>query len=255
MKKHIIYYISLLLLTTSCSLELPDDKSSVLASGSIPTVFVEGGTFQMGGSTTGFPEEQPVHSVTLSSFAIGKYEVTQAQWKTVMGVNPSAFSNCDDCPVESVSWDDIQLFITRLNTLTGKIYRLPTEAEWEYAARGGKLSKGYTYSGSNTMDDVAWYGSNSSDKTHSVGQKMPNELGIYDMTGNAAEWCSDWYGDYSSSSQTNPTGASSGTNRVLRGGSWLSYPQFSRVANRRGYTPDYRDYYNGFRVVFPSESK
>ncbi|MGX7689501.1 formylglycine-generating enzyme family protein [Flectobacillus roseus] len=248
MKKYIIYYISLLLLTTSCSLELPDDKSSVLAPTLIPTVFVEGGTFQMG-STTGDPAEQPVHSVTLSSFAIGKYEVTQAQWKTVMGVNPSIFSNCDDCPVEKVSWNDIQLFITRLNTLAGKIYRLPTEAEWEYAARGGKLSKGYTYSGSNTMDDVAWYYSNSSAKPHSVGQKMPNELGIYDMSGNVFEWCSDQYGAYSSSSQTNPTGASSGTNRVSRGGSWADYPQYSRVAFRIDFTPDYRNSNLGFRVV------
>ncbi|MGX7689504.1 formylglycine-generating enzyme family protein [Flectobacillus roseus] len=254
MKKHIIYYISLLLLTTSCSLELPDDKSSVLAPTLIPTVFVEGGTFQMG-STTGYSYEQPVHSVTLSSFAIGKYEVTQAQWKTVMGVNPSTFSNCDECPVENVSWNDVQLFITKLNNLTGKIYRLPTEAEWEYAARGGKLSKGYTYSGSNTIDDVAWYTSNSSNTTHSVGQKIANELGIYDMTGNVWEWCSDWYGAYSSNSQTNPTGASSGTTRVLRGGSGLYNPQNSRVASRDNRTPDYRIYDIGFRVVFPSEGK
>jgi formylglycine-generating enzyme required for sulfatase activity len=254
MKKHIIYYISLLLLTTSCSLELPDDKSSVLAPTLIPTVFVEGGTFQMG-STTGDPDEQPVHSVTLSSFAIGKYEVTQAQWKTVMGVNPSTFSNCDECPVENVSWNDVQLFITKLNNLTGKIYRLPTEAEWEYAARGGKLSKGYTYSGSNTIDDVAWYTSNSSNTTHSVGQKIANELGIYDMTGNVWEWCSDWYGAYSSNSQTNPTGASSGTYRVMRGGSWDFFPQGSRVAYRGNRAPDARGDFIGFRVVFPSEGK
>lgn len=245
MRKQIICYIALLLLTTSCSSELVEDKSSAL---SIPTVYVEGGTFQMG-STTGFSEEQPVHSVTLSNFAIGKYEVTQAQWKAVTGVNPSGFTNCDNCPVEQVSWDDIQSFITKLNALTGKVYRLPTEAEWEYAARGGKLSKGYTYSGSNTIDDVAWYSSYSGVQTHFIGQKTANELGIYDMTGNVWEWCSDWYGTYSSNSQTNPTGASGGTFRVLRGGSWGYSPQFCRVAYRGDYPPYNRFNNIGFRVV------
>ncbi|MDH4459834.1 MAG: formylglycine-generating enzyme family protein [Flectobacillus sp.] len=232
-------------LTTSYTYTISSSLSSLI----IPMTYVEGGTFQMG-STTGYPNEGPVHSVTLSNFSIGKYEVTQAQWRAVMGANPSSFTNCDNCPVETVSWDDTQLFINKLNTLTGKTYRLPTEAEWEYAARGGKLSKGYTYSGSDTIDDVAWYGNNSN-RTQAVGLKRANELGIYDMSGNVWEWCSDWYGSYNSSSQTNPIGSSSGTYRILRGGSWNYFPQFGRVAHRDFNTPDYLFNGFGFRVVSP----
>jgi sulfatase modifying factor 1 len=214
-------------------------------------VFVEGGTFQMG-SDSGEDDEKPVHFVTLSSFNIGKYEVTQAQWKAVMGNNPSGFSGCDDCPVENVSWNDVQQYIYKLNCQTGKNYRLPTEAEWECAAKGGKSSKGYAYSGSNDLNSVAWNPDNSGSKTHAVGGKQANELGIYDLSGNVEEWCSDWYGTYTSYSETNPTGASLGQFRVLRGGSSVLRANYCRSAARIGYVPDYR-YGKGVRLVLPVE--
>ena len=214
-------------------------------------VFVEGGTFQMG-SSSGLSVEKPVHSVMLSAFNIGKYEVTQAQWAAVMGSNPSHFKDCDDCPVEYVSWDEVQGFIRNLNALSSKNYRLPTEAEWEYAAKGGKSSKGYTYSGSNDLNSVAWNSDNSGSKTHIVGGKQANELGICDMTGNVWEWCSDWYGTYNSYSETNPTGVSTGESRVLRGGSWLADAFFCRSAIRIGFYHYYRDFNYGFRLVLPA---
>ena len=223
-------------------------------------VFVKGGTFQMG-SEDGYGNEKPIHSVTVSDFYIGKYEVTQKEWREIMGTNPSGFKDCDNCPVERVSWDDVQEFLKKLNVKTGKNHRLPTEAEWEYASRGGNQSKGYTYSGSNTIDNVAWYGENSyylgsehkNYGTNPVGQKSSNELGIYDMSGNVWEWCSDWYGSdyYKNSSSNNPQGASSGTYRVLRGGAWGSEPAYCRIAYRRNDTPAYRITDIGFRVVFP----
>lgn len=218
----------------------------------IEMIGVAGGTFQMG-SNDGESREQPIHSVTLSSYSIGKYTVTQAQWKAVMGTNPSSFKDCDNCPVENVSWNDIQEFLKKLNQITGKNYRLPTEAEWEYAARGGNKSNGYTYSGSNTIDNVAWYSSNSSNKTHPVGEKQANELGIYDMSGNVFEWCSDWFDDYSSGSQTNPTGPSFGSDRVVRGGGWVHSATVCRVANRRKFTPGTRDSIFGFRLALSKD--
>jgi formylglycine-generating enzyme required for sulfatase activity len=214
-------------------------------------IFVEGGTFQMG-SSSGNSDEQPVHSVTLSSFNIGKYEVTQVQWKAVMGSNPSYNSGCDNCPVEQVSWNDVQQYIQKLNAQTGKNYRLPTEAEWEYAAKGGKASRGYTYSGSNDIGSVAWYDGNSGSKTHAIGTKQANELGIFDMSGNVYEWCSDWYGNYVSYSVTNPSGASSGEYRVLRGGSWSVNANYCRTTNRNRIFPDYRNNNYGFRLVLPA---
>ena len=188
---------------------------------SFKMVKVDGGTFTMGGTSEqgkdSYADEKPTHSVTLSSYYIGQMEVTQALWRAVMGKNPS-YNVGDNLPVTNVSWNDCQEFIKKLNSLTGAKFRLPTEAEWEYAARGGKKSKKYKYSGSNNIDDVAWYTYNSGGKTHAVGTKRPNELGIYDMSGNVYEWCSDWYDSYSSMSQTNPKGANSGSYRVLRGG-------------------------------------
>lgn len=207
-----------------------------------PMVFVEGGTFDMGATSEqgsdASSNEEPVHQVTLSSYHIGKYEVTQDLWEAVMGSNPSNFTGARR-PVDDVSWDDCQEFIRKLNSLTGQNFRLPTEAEWEFAARGGN-SSGYKYSGSRAIDDVAWYDDNSGYTTHNVGTKSPNELGIYDMSGNVWEWCSDWYGEYISSAQTNPKGPDSGSLRVLRGGSWGSLAGYCRVSFRFDLSPDYR---------------
>jgi formylglycine-generating enzyme required for sulfatase activity len=221
----------------------------------IEMVKVEAGSFNMGATPEmrslqyPYDDEKPDHRVTLTkNYYIGKYEVTQALWQVVMGNNPSRFKG-DDLPVERVSWKRCQDFISKLNSLTGKRFRLPTEAEWEYAARGGNKSRGYRYSGSNTLDDVAWYGDNSGSKTHAVGTKQPNELGIYDMSGNVSEWCQDWRGSYSSSPQTNPTGAVSGSYRVDRGGSWLYSAWFSRSSSRGGRTPGGRDGDLGLRLV------
>ena len=218
-------------------------------------IAVKGGTFTMG-SNEGGDDEKPTHQVTLNDFYIGEYEVTQKQWQDVMGTstslsNPSNFSGCDNCPVEQVSWNDVQDFIKKLNQKTGKTYRLPTEAEWEYAAHGGASTGSATatiYSGSNNIDEVAWYYENSGSKTHPVGQKKANELGIYDMSGNVWEWCNDWYGNYSSGSQTNPQGASSGSYRVLRGGSWGGNASYCR-ASLRYYFPDFGSGNIGFRLA------
>ena len=235
MKKTLLIILPLLLIV-GCSKE------------PIGMVFVEGGTFQIG-SNSGDSDEKPVHTVTVSSFYMDKTEVTQAEYRKVMGKNPSHFSGCDDCPVEKVSWHDANEYAKKV----GK--RLPTEAEWEYAARGGSKSKGYTYSGSNGIDAVGWYDDNSDDKTHPVAQKQPNELGLYDMSGNVWEWCSDRYGDYSSSSQTDPQGSNSGEYRVLRGGCWSGYADFCRVAYRYGSDPDYRGsgHRCGFRLVLSQD--
>ena len=214
-------------------------------------VYVSGGTFTMGGTSEqgsdAASDEKPTHSVTLSSYYICKYEVTQALWRTVMGSNPSNFIG-DNLPVEQVSWDDCQTFIKRLNSYTGRDFRLPTEAEWEFAARGGNYSRHYKYSGSNNLDDVAWHGDNS-DRTHPVGTKHPNELGLYDMSGNVWEWCSDWYGSYSSYSQSDPTGPNSGSRRVERGGGWCFIAKGCRSSIRFPDSPGFRDDYLGLRLV------
>ena len=219
---------------------------------SIDMVRVEAGTFTMGATAeTKYPYdcEKPTHRVTLTNdYYIGKYEVTQALWKAVMGKNPSFFKG-DNLPVEEVSWDDCQDFLSKLNRITGKTFRLPTEAEWEYAARGGNKSRGYQYSGSNNLSDVAWYYDNSGIKTHAVGTKQANKLGIYDMSGNVWEWCQDWYGAYSSSSQVNPTGANSGSRRVFRGGSWSDSDSRCRSSYRDESTPDNRFNHVGLRLV------
>ena len=209
-------------------------------------VYVEGGTFDMGATTEqgsdAESDEKPVHSVTLDGYYIGKCEVTQELWEAVMGSNPSNSMGAQK-PVESVSWNDCQNFIKKLNSLTGRTFRLPTEAEWEYAARGGNKSRHYKYSGSGNIGYVAWYYKNSGSTTHAVGTQTANELGIYDMSGNVCEWCSDWYGGYSAGSQTNPQGPSSGSARVLRGGSWSDYARYCRVSYR--YCGDPYDSYDG----------
>ena len=214
-------------------------------------VWVDGGTFRMGATSeqgSEISDEKPVHSVTLSGYYIGKTEVTQALWQAVMGSNPSYFEG-DDLPVEQVSWDDCQEFIRKLNSLTGQNFRLPTEAEWEFACRGGNNSRGYKYSGSNYIDNVAWYDGNSGDKTHPVATKSPNELGIYDMSGNVWEWCADWYGDYSSGRQTNPKGPYGGSGRVNRGGSWYNFARNCRSSIRIDDYPTYRDDLLGLRLA------
>ncbi len=219
---------------------------------SFTMVAVKGGTFTMGATaeqTGADSDESPTHSVTLSDYYIGETEVTQELWQAVMGSNPSWFTGNMQRPVECVSWNDCQTFITKLNELTGESFALPTEAQWEYAARGGKSTKGYLYSGSNSIADVAWYKDNSSDTTHPVKSKSPNELGLYDMSGNVYEWCADWYGSYSSTSQTNPVGPSTGSHRVRRGGSWSYYATICRIADRDYCTPPSLTYNFGLRLA------
>ena len=197
-------------------------------------VAVEGSTFTMGATEGGGSDEKPTHQVTLSDFRIGQTEVTQALWVAVMGSNPSSFTGDLQHPVENVSWDECQEFIAELNEKTGQNFRLPTEAEWEYAARGGNKSQGYKYSGGKTVSDVAWC---EMEGTSAVAMKPANELRLYDMSGNVAEWCQDWYGDYSSDAQTNPTGPSSGSDRVCRGGGWGNYGKYCTVSSRDKYPP------------------
>ena len=213
-------------------------------------VLVRGGTFQMGSNDN--VSEKPIHNVTLSDFEIGKYPVTQKFWQEIIGSNPSRFKGCDDCPVENVSWHNVQEFLRKLNQkYPGKNYRLPSEAEWEYAARGGNKSKGYIYTGSNEIDEVAWYDQNGG-KTHPVGNKKANELGLYDMSGNVWEWCQDaWHDNY----QDAPADGSAWDNsnwhayRVLRGGAWNSFLYYCRAANRDRFSPTLRSPVNGFRLV------
>ena len=225
---------------------------TVIHAGESEMIQVEGGTFTMGCTDNENPThtvyERPAHEVTLTSFKIGKYPITQKQWKAIMGVNPSHFKG-DNLPVENVSWEDVQTFISKLNEATGKKYRLPTEAEWEYACRGGKKSAQYKYSGNNDLDLVGWYSYNSEFKTHPVGKMSPNELGIYDMSGNVWEWCSDWASEYSSQPQTNPQGPETGTCKVVRGGSYVSDYLKCRVSFRNSSVPAVASEEIGFRLV------
>ena len=229
---------------------------------SFKMVKVVGGAFQMGatseqGSFTD-DDELPVHRVTLSNYYIGETEVTQALWYAVMGQSPmsdgkqwsSTYGLGDNYPAYYVSWNDCQEFITKLNQLTGQSFRLPTEAEWEFAARGGNRSQGYKYAGSNTNDDVAWYNSNSDRTTHPVATKAPNELGLYDMSGNVYEWCQDRWGSYSSSDQADPVGPSTGPDRVVRGGTWFYDASVCRVSARGCFRPHYRNEGIGLRLAF-----
>ena len=235
-----------LIQTTMCAQTKSDNSFE------IDMILVPGGAFLMG-SDDGEADEKPIHSVTLSSFYIGKYEVTQKQWREVMGKDPInlKFAGCDNCPVERVSWNEVQIYLQKLNSKTGKIYRLPTEAEWEFAARGGKGSNSNTYSGSNHIGAEAWFLGNSESKTHSIGGKKANELGVYDMTGNVWEWCNDWYDDnyYSSSTSENPKGPTTGSYRVYRGGGWNDTPLFCRVTRRGDNAPSDSSGDLGFRVA------
>lgn len=226
-------------------------------------IYVHGGTFTMGCTSEQggdcYGSEKPFHSVAVENFWMGETEVTQALWKAVMGKEHNGewggwenlYGRGSAYPAYRVSWNDCQKFIQRLNQLTGKTFRLPTEAEWEYAARGGNKSRGFMYAGSNTIDDVAWYVYNGGDETHPAKTKFPNELGLYDMSGNVWEWCQDWYSDdyYSVSPSKTPQGPSSGSYRVLRGGGWDCPDRGCRVSIRIPNGPDYSCKYYGFRLV------
>ncbi len=216
-------------------------------------VFIKGGCFAMGcGSWTSDcdEDEKPVHEVCVDDFSIGKYEVTQAQWRDIMGNDPSQFRECgDQCPAETMDWNDVQEFLSRLNKRTDTRYRLPTEAEWEYACRsGGRQEK---YAGGNSLTRFAWYGSNSGWKTHPVGQKEPNGVGIYDMNGNVWEWVVDWYDEYyyAESLKTNPQGPHRGTDRIVRGGSWNLKSKLLRCSLRRHRNPSFTSRRLGVRIV------
>ena len=215
-------------------------------------VRVDGGTFTMGAAPNQLQnaesDEKATHAVTLDTFYICKYEVTQDLWTCVMDDNPSYFKG-GQLPVESVTWGDCQKFIKKLNALTGENYRLPTEAEWEYAARGGNQSKGYKYAGSDAVDEVAWYSSNSGNCTHPVGIKKPNELGLYDMSGNVYEWCQDWKVPYPRHAVANPQGGTEGTARVNRGGRWCGSAHACRTSDRSMSNPTYSFYHLGFRLA------
>ena len=228
----------------------PNVKTFYANGVSFDMVEVRGGTFRMGATSEQGSDvsrdEKPVHSVTLSGYYIGKTEVTQELWQAVMGTTLTDFASqlgvCtygvgDDYPMYFISWDDCKEFIGMLNEITQMNFRLPTEAEWEFACRGGNNSRGYKYSGSNYIDNVAWYDGNSGDTTHPVATKLPNELGIYDMSGNVDEWCNDWYGDYSSGAQTNPKGPYDGSHRVHRGGNMLNNARFCCSSFRTYFSP------------------
>ena len=206
------------------------------------------------GAAQGEDIEKPVHTVCLDSFMIGQFEVTQKQWQEFFGVNPSIFKGLDR-PVENVSWNDAQEFIKLLNRKSKKKYRLPTEAEWEYAARGGKKSKKYWFAGSNNVKDVAWFKDNSGGATIPVGKKKANELGIYDMSGNVREWCQDFFENnyYRWSPEQNPKGPSDGKIRVIRGGSWSGKSVKMRISNREANYASSRFPQIGFRLALPAD--
>lgn len=259
------------------NIQLVDMQTATFNMYSVEMVHVTGGAFIMGcESTNNYCEEdeKPPHKVVIDNFHIGKYEITQKQWEDVMEVNPSYFSDCENCPVENVSWNDIQKFISKLNIKTGNTYRLPSEAEWEYVARGGKFSNGYLYAGSNNIDDVAWYWRNSGDneledawsaeilqsndcKTKIIGQKNANEIGIHDMSGNVWEWCSDYYKRdyYQKSPEVNPKNSDSDSNRVCRGGSWGRSKNQCTISSRGSEKENSRQKYLGFRLAHDSDKK
>jgi formylglycine-generating enzyme required for sulfatase activity len=252
-------YVLVMVLTIGFSAGAQQQQSSDM-------VLVEGGSFRMG-SNNGEDDEKPVHTVTVKSFYMGRTEVTQREWAELMGSNPSEFKG-DNLPVETISWHEAIEYCNKLSLKEGLApayrgsgdditcdfnatgYRLPTEAEWEYAAKGGtKDSITYEYAGSNSVNSVAWYDGNSGSRTHPVGTKQANSLGLYDMTGNVNEWCWDWYEGYSGGSQSDPTGASMGTYRIFRGGFWFGPAAYARSADRNGDIPFNRNVNVGFRVV------
>lgn len=246
--KHFFLLIFIQLIIFGCKKkEIYNNQTDKSIINTLEMIKVEGGTFQMGNSVETSNGSYPIHTVTVNSYEISKYEVTQLLWETLMDNNPSSFKG-NNLPVENINWSDAQTFILKLNQNTGLKYRLPSEAEWEFAARGGNNSKDFKYSGSNSISDVATEDGNS---TKPVGSKQPNELGIYDMTGNVWEWCYDWYSNeyYSISPSDNPQGPDTGTARIIRGGGWSNPGYFSRVTNRGLITPDSKENFIGFRLA------
>ena len=256
MKKHIFILFLLVATFINVSAQVANESQNKITftvkGVSFDMIKVKAGTFYMGATSeqqNPGDDEKPAHKVILTrDYYIGKTEVTQALWIAVMGGNPSEFEGANK-PVDNVTWDACQTFVKKLSAATGKKFRLPTEAEWEFAARGGNNSKHYQYSGGHYALDVAWYNKNSGGTTHEVATKQPNELGIYDMSGNVWEWCSDWKGDYSSSVQYNPTGPASGSIRVTRGGSWNYGARRCRSSRRFNNGPDNCFNYLGLRLA------
>lgn len=253
-----ILYVVLVLFTiaTISSCSSISDQDFEVNGVKFRMIAVEGGSFMMG-ATPGQGEdardnEKPAHKVTVDDFYIGETEVTQDLWFAVMGNNPSYFKSDEgNLPVENVSWNDVQTFIKKLNVITGQHFRLPFEAEWEYAARGGKKSTDKKYAGSDDVDDVAWHKDNSKGVTHAVASKRANELGIYDMSGNVWEWCEDWYGDYSEDELVNPQGAIEGKDVVTKGGGWYKFDDEIdrwRPSYRDKGEMDYKSINGGFRL-------
>ena len=252
-------FITLLFSLVLClSLYTQNNYEESVSGVNIKMIYVEGGTFTMGCTSEQGDDcrenEKPAHKVSLSGFYIGKYPVTNQEFEAVMGSSPSRIKGCPDCPVENVNWFEAQEFIEKLNEITGKKYRLPTEAEWEYSARGGVSAtinnrQSYKYSGSNNIDEVAWYQSSKESRINPVGLKKPNKPGIYDMSGNVWEWCSDWYGEYTPKPKTNPTGVERSRFKVLRGGSWIVTENNCRVSARHRYFPNTKTYDFGFRIA------
>ncbi len=258
------FFIALLsVLLAACSSDdndpVPEQEKqgNITFADGIEMIFVEGGKFTQGSEDIGEEHEKPAHEVLLSDFYIGKFEVTQKQWWDIVGSWPElepeeANGKGDDYPIYYVNFEDAQTFLRLLNEKTGRKYRLPTEAEWEYASKGGKKSKGYTYSGSDNPEDIAiYYGTVGG--AHAIGLKNQNELGIYDMSGNVWEWTSDWYGPYNSQTQTNPTGPASGTERVTRGGTWINVPYGIRPTARYKHAPESAFKFLGFRIAHSEE--
>jgi formylglycine-generating enzyme len=248
----IISFIAFIFLTGYTEPATPNEVAEeVISNLNANMVLVQGGRFTMGcTSEQGNDCYDKAHTITVNSFSIDRYLVTQGLWKAVMGNNPSDyFRGCDSCPIETVNWNDVQVFIGRLNALTGQKYRLPTETEWEYAARGGNKSSGFKYAGGGNIDSVAWYAGNSGNRPHPVGQKQANELGLYDMAGNVYEWCADWYGVYNTNDGTPATNPNSDQARVLRGGSWRNDAPHCRIAYRNSDDPDDRFTFGGLRLV------
>ena len=224
---------------------------------SFEMIYIKEGSFMMGNDDNkAYDWEKPVHKVTVPSFYLGKYLLTQVLWEAVMGNNPSRFKG-ENRPVEQVSWEDTQIFIQKLNEMTGRTYRLPTEAEWEFAARGGIHTEEYRYAGSDKLKEVGWYEENSSGQTHPVGQKLGNELSLYDMSGNVWEWVEDqWHSDYTGAPKDGSAwlNADKGASRVLSGGSWIRSARRCRVSDRLNASPGDRGGDIGFRLVLSLQS-